>query len=397
MEDKVYNILWIDDEHESLKGAKMRAKRNGIHLLPYKSLNGGISELERNYSIYDGVLLDAKFFENEDDIQGTEDTYNIHRAKERLLQLPKKFDLFVLTGQAEAYQDNTFKKAFKDVYKKGSDQDIERLFIDMKAAADKQEDTQLRHEHKRVFDVCSDRYLGDHAEQIIINLLKVDNDPNIENQFNGIRKIMEDLFLSFKKFNLLPDEFINPIALNESSKFLSGKDYNGELHIIKGYIHYEETHLPRQIAYYLKSILAVTQAGSHRTHIDNHVRYVSTPYLFKSVLYQLLDVLVWFKLYIDSNPQTGNWEKVEKEQDAHSTPSTENIKGTVIFIHDHKGYGFFKSDVNTEKVIIPPNLVGNHGLYEGMAIRVEIEEYTYHKTGEIKNRVKTIHPMDVTD
>ena len=118
MEDTFYNILWIDDEHETLSGTKGRAKRNGINLIPFKSLNGGMSELERNYPFYDGVLLDAMIFEYEDDVKGSEDTYNVHRAKEQLLQLKKKFEIFVLTGQAEAYEDKTFKKAFTKVYKK---------------------------------------------------------------------------------------------------------------------------------------------------------------------------------------------------------------------------------------------------------------------------------------
>ena len=95
MEDIVYNILWIDDEHETLTGTKGRAKRNGIQLIPFKSLNAGMSELEQNYPFYDGVLLDAKFLENEDDIKGSEDTENVHRAKEQLLQLKKKFEIFV--------------------------------------------------------------------------------------------------------------------------------------------------------------------------------------------------------------------------------------------------------------------------------------------------------------
>jgi hypothetical protein len=82
MEDIFYNILWIDDEHETLSGTKGRAKRNGINLIPYKSLDGGMSELERNYPYYDGVLLDAKFFENEDDEAGSEDTYASFRAKD---------------------------------------------------------------------------------------------------------------------------------------------------------------------------------------------------------------------------------------------------------------------------------------------------------------------------
>jgi predicted 3-demethylubiquinone-9 3-methyltransferase (glyoxalase superfamily) len=171
MEKVFFNILWIDDEHETLTGTKGRAKRNGINLIPFKSLNAGMDELERNYPFYDGILLDAKFFENEDDAKGTEDTYNVHRAKERLLQLKKKFEVFILTGQAEAYEDKTFKKAFTKVYKKGSDEEIDRLFSNIKEAAVTQVDTQIRHSYKRVFEVCTEKYIGELAGQDILNLL----------------------------------------------------------------------------------------------------------------------------------------------------------------------------------------------------------------------------------
>jgi hypothetical protein len=62
---------------------------------------------------------------------------------------------------------------------------------------------------------------------------------------------------------------------------------------------------------YLRSILSVTQAGSHRSEIDLHVKTIKTPFLLKSVFFQLLDVLAWFKMYVDSNPKTENWVKVE--------------------------------------------------------------------------------------
>ena len=190
MEKKFYNILWIDDEHEGMSGFKGDAKFNDIQLVPYKSLNEGISELKKNYSIYDGVLLDAKFFENEDDVRGSEDTDNVHRAKEELSGLPKKFDVFVLTGQAEAYEDKTFNKAFKKVYKKGIDEDIERLFVDVKSAANKLQDTQIRHEYNRVFDVCNERYIGETAAHDLLELLNYNGCET--GKFNQIRKKVED-------------------------------------------------------------------------------------------------------------------------------------------------------------------------------------------------------------
>lgn len=390
MEDIFYNILWIDDEHETLTGTKGRAKRNGINLIPFKSLNSGMDELERNYPFYDGVLLDAKFFENEDDVQGTEDTYNVHRAKERLLQIKKKFEVFVLTGQAEAYEDKTFKKAFTNIYKKGSDEEIDRMFSDIRIAAAKQEDTQIRHNYKRVFDVCTEKYIGEFAGQDILNLLKVKDETNIDNYFNAIRKVIEDLFIAFNKFNLLPAEFVaHGVALNESSKFLAGKGADGTLFSEKGYQHFEETHLPKQIASYLRSILSITQAGSHRSEIDNYVKTIRTTYLLKSLSFQLLDVLIWFKMYVDSNPKKENWIKVETETE-ETKHSEVYICGKVININPHIGFAFFKPDEGGDNIFIPPHLVTNHSLIEELPVQVEIEEYTDNRTNLLKNRVKCI-------
>jgi len=392
MKDILYIILWIDDEHEALSGTKGRAKRNGINLIAFKSLNGGMSELERNYPFYDGVLLDAKFLENEDDTEGTEDTYNVHRAKEQLLQLKKKFEIFVLTGQAEAYEDKTFKQAFTKVYKKGSDTEIDRLFADIKEAAAGQEDTQLRHAYKRVFDVCTEKYIGEYAGQDILNLLKVDDESNIDNHFNAIRKIVEDLFSAFHKFNLLPAEFVTPnVALNQSSIFLSGQEQNERTDAVyKQHKHLEETHLTPQISYYLRSILAVTQSGSHRSSIDHHVRAVKTSFLLKSVFFQLLDVLVWFKMYVDSNPKIENWEVIESTTESRETEDIELIQGKVININPQKGFAFFKPDALGDNAFIPPHLVKTHSLQDEMNIQVEIEEYTDNRDGEQKTRVKRI-------
>jgi len=392
MEGIFYNILWIDDEHKTLGGTKGRAKRNGIKLIPFKSLNGGMSELERNYPFYDGVLLDAKFFENEDDEKGTENTYNVHRAKEQLLQLKKKFEVFILTGQAEVYEDKTFKKAFTKVYKKGSDKEIDRLFADIKKSAALQEDTQIRHTYKRVFEVCTERYIGEFAGQDILNLLKIKDDINIESHFNTIRKVVEDLFLAFNKYKLLPNEFINPnIALNPSSIFLAGLEQRENTkNIYKQHRHLPDTHLDPQIVYYLKNILAVTQSGSHRSDTGTFVRSVKTPFLLKSIIFQLLDVIVWFKMYVDSNPKIENWENIETPDISGNSEKEKPISGEVININTQKGFAFLEPDILENNIFIPPHMVTSYSLVEGMKIKVEIEDYKHNRTFETKTRVKKI-------
>jgi len=106
-------------------------------------------------------------------------------------------------------------------------------------------------------------------------------------------------------------------------------------------------------------------------------------------LYQLLDVLIWFKMHVDSNPKTGNWVKIEAVNETTEI-KTYSIQGKVINTNRLKGFAFFKPDSIGENVYIPPNLVSNHSLIDGMTITVEIEEYIDSKTNELKSKVKRI-------
>jgi hypothetical protein len=316
MEHIVFNIFWIDDDHETLQGFKGRAKRNGIQLFPFKSLIAGMSELEKNRSFYDGVLLDAKFLENEDDIKGTEDTDNIHRAKEQLLQLKKKFEIFVLTGQAEAYEDTTFNKAFKNVYNKGSDENIERLFIDIKNAAVSQQDFQIRNEFKRVFDICGEKYLGSKFFEPILDLLKKvkltnDFEPTKDNLL-PIRKIIESSFDRLFELGIIPEEIYRE-GFNPIVKFLCNNKNNSGYFVSKEFMH-------STLAYFFDNLVFVTQDSQHdskklKLNVDDYIASIKSPYLFKSLVFQLLDYLIWLKEFIDenSNPEVNKnlWTKNE--------------------------------------------------------------------------------------
>lgn len=380
---QTFKILWIDDEHESLASFKGEARRNGIELEPFKSMNGGMDHLERNYRDYDGVLLDARMFEDEHNIAGSEDDEYVYRAKERLLQIPKKFELFILTGAPELQGDGSFRKAFKKVYAKGSDDDISQLFTDLKESARALEDTQIRHTYRRAFAVCTEKYIGEQAGQDLLGLLKVDDKTDFQENLNCMRKIVEDLFSAFAKFELLPNEFVSrKVELTASSKFLAGfKNYNGDPSKESKYHHLEETHLPKPIANFLKSILDVTQPGSHRTAIDEHIRMVNTHYLMKSVLYQLMDVLIWFKIYIDGKPKTQNWTRIDVQKTAPIYVD-EWVKGVVIELNNEKGFAFFKPAEGGNNVYIPRHLVEEYSLENGSAIEVQT-----------KIRVKRIRKM----
>ena len=221
--------------------------------------------------------------------------------------------------------------------------------------------------------------------------MKVNNDLSIEDPFNTIRKIVEDLFMSFCKFRLLPLEFVTPgVALNESSKFLTGKAADGTPFIERGFRNLEETHLPSHISSSLRSLLSITQSGSHRSSIDLHVKSIKTPYLFKSLLFQLFDILTWFKAYVDSDPKTENWIRIENIVEPILVSIEHPITGKVININQQKGFAFFKPDSPGANVFIPPHLVVDHALNDQMPVSVLIEEYVDQRTYKKETRVKQI-------
>ena len=370
MTDKKYNILWFDDEHEELKGFKLQAAQHGINLFAYKSRKGGFDELERNYPFYDGVLLDAKFFENEDDVAKSEDLKQLIKAKERLQTLPKKFKPFILTGQIQLFDDTTFNSLFPDYYRKGVSEDIKQLFDDIKKAADQQKDTQIRHEYHRVFEVCTEKYIGESAARDLLNIFHNKNEWNTDVYLSTIRRFIQDIFEQFNKHELLPDAFVTPhVALNESSKFLTGR-------IEKGYKLNKESYLPKVVTDSLRFVLDITQPGAHRSQVDAHLKEMNAPYLFDGVLNQLLDIILWFKSYIDSKPIKNNWVRA--------------MEGKVINIGPNQGYAFLKPYNQGGNLYIPGDLIQKHNLSEGTKIKAEIEEYTDDQTNKLKTQAKNI-------
>lgn len=305
-----YKILWIDDEHEELKSLIGQAKAKEIELVPFKSFNRGIEELEKNYLFYDAVLLDAKIFENENDIKGSEDTEFSIRAKEKILKLPKAFEIFVLTGQSEVYTDNTYKKVFKKVYRKAIASDINRLFTDLTESAQKQTDTQIRLEFIDIFKLCNENYLGKELSGIILRIIKESKNPAeiYQNRYNDLRKIIESLYKVLNKHSLIPDEVFNSKNwISQCTYFLNGTHEEFKIH---------ENAIHPAISYSLKQLVNITQDASHgiseklRLDINGLYTINKTPYLFLSALYALFEILIYFHKSFIINFDNGQNQKL---------------------------------------------------------------------------------------
>ena len=97
--------------------------------------------------------------------------------------------------------------------------------------------------------------------------------------------------------------------------------------------------------------------------------------MFKSVLYQLMDVMIWFKQYVDDEPKTQNWSLLE-------TDNKDWIIGEVTSI-DNRSYGRFKPYGSDQYYNISKNLVSSEKLTVGCEIEVE---------AIVRKQVKSIKP-----
>jgi len=371
-----YTVLWVDDEHEGLGGFKELAKDENIKLDAVRSLDEFKAKLTAGYENYDGIITDARFFKTINQATGTENEDALYDLKEFILEsIPKKFKLFVYTGQPDLVGGAQFNKMFKDVYEKSKDE--ERLFLDLKIAADKLPEMQIKKSYPRVFEVFNDHYLPKSSIKDLLKFL----DDEIEHDKSSIkmaRDFIEDLFRSFAKHAIIPKHFIDrEVKLTGTSKFLSGD-------IVDGYKLNESSLPPNTIRELLYYLVRTTNRSSHRSDIDHHINNLGTDYMHRSVKFALLDVIIWFKLYIDQKPLANNWSN------NWSNNRPENyVMGRVFDIREE--IAFLKpTDTRLgNKVIIPPKLFKSNELYEGQKIGCVIESYS-NKEGKLMKRVKEI-------
>jgi hypothetical protein len=293
---KKYNILWIDDEHEKMSGFKIQAADNDIMLNAFKSRNAGIAELLKKYILYDGVIFDAKFFEDEDDASGSEDLGALNKAKESLVQLPKKFEMFVLTGQAHLFQDKTFNTFVPKYFRKGIADDINKLFAELKQSADRQVDTQIRHNHQEMFSVFSSGYLPAEIELQVLELIKAElpvNRVEIKSMLSNIRSIHESCLLQLEAIKVLPDA---NAAFSSVVKHLSGNKNpaNGYKATTKEYQNDAIENLNKWLYFTCGKYI-------HNLKDENYNGYMISKYAAESLRNGILELLLWFKKTYEEN------------------------------------------------------------------------------------------------
>lgn len=368
----MYNVLWFDDEHQEREDIKESAHLNDIRLFPFCSAEEGLNELERNLGRYDAVLVDGIFYRASDSSSVSDRAFDAVAKRLSELTLRRALPWFVLSGQPSFARDSPFLLVHKEgkVYDKADPQQLNRLWIDMKAAISEQPEAQIRHEFSRVFAVCTERYVGEQAQRPLLTILKSLKTPSApiddEAYFTQLRIVLEWMFRAAHRLGLLHERCINDkgiVNLTESALFLSGEPtrYLG--------VKCAKSHFPKFIANMVERILLITGAASHTVdpqieHNINLKEYraiVRSPYLLYSLTFQVADILLWFKEYADANGDVelnrSLWQEIPW------------IPGEIVSI-SLNGFAKFQPTDGRPTLTIPPEKVKAHKLQASQRVEV---------------------------
>lgn len=398
---KKYKVIWFDDEHENFQSMKDEALLEKVQLIGYSNAKDGIPELKNNYKAYDAVILDGLFLTSTEHSGTDMDQTAFGEVAKVINELKAKgiiMPWFIYSGQISFVKDkNVLVDVLKDssfangkVFDKNKDDDFDELLIEIKRAADNQIISQYRHKYPNAFALCSDQYLGDKQFDRVLKIIQdIENAEKIENsqdQLNPLRKIVEAIFKKLSDKRLIPEEiFNNPGWINGCSYFLANK------HI--GFKQNDVYVLP-VIAENFHRLLNIIQDASHgegnlNLGVDKYIADQKNHYLYISCIYLLLDIMDWFKKFVDNNPDNDKnklkWTKKEIE-----SPVIDGdwIPGKIVKIEN--GWGTFKPNSGSPTISIIPTMVTEFTL----ALDNELEVITTPSMDGLKTHITALKKIN---
>lgn len=146
------------------------------------------------------------------------------------------------------------------------------------------------------------------AEKLLLEGLRlayVDDisDVSVEDLFNPLRKLVERIMAACRREKILPKIG----SLNQFQRFLSNREVN-PFKLLKTDL------MPKALAHAFEFFLDITQDGSHgddealELGVDNYVSQMKSQNLFQAVLHIAMDILLWYGNVADSLSGEKLWQ-----------------------------------------------------------------------------------------
>ena len=269
-----YHVIWIDDKYETFDGFITNAAMDGVGVEPFKYGKDGIEALKANIDYWDGVVLDVKCCYEEGDLDVAD---NFFRLKEEVLDIKhtqrRELPFYVYSAQPDILSDSMFLASLngKKLYEKAINDDD--LIRDIIAEAEKLPETKLR--LKYLADIPFPELYTELYE--ILRFIE-DGTTNVPDPIEKVRLVLNWVMKYCNEVGVLPVKH-NGSNLSECSVFLGKKEM--------------QKYVPLHIQRSMHSAVDISNNASHREEVFNTVRSNKAPFLVRSTVFDLLNILVW--------------------------------------------------------------------------------------------------------
>ncbi len=305
-------IALVDDDQAYAEAQVATAVKHGFAVTWFKTWAQAKAPVREKR--FKAVILDAKG--QIDENSPTEDIDHLIEARRDLDQW-KGANIHIPYVINTGFDEGATKQRRDERrYLKGNEKE---LYAELKVLVDRSNEQALRDRFSDVFAVLKAPYLEPAADPLFMNALlfveRGDKSGSDRLLMNPLRQVIEHLFYAVHRQGMLPDILVTPrINQRLSALYLRG---DRVLHPSKSSptvaLRCDRKPMPRIIADALDNILRVSSESSHADEtiegtnyaLDNRealLEHGVTPYLLSTIVFQLMDVLVWFKRFAEAHP-----------------------------------------------------------------------------------------------
>ena len=306
-----YNIIWADDECFTLEkdeNIRLMFDDRGIEVLAYVPTSDELRKALDNYKDkVDAVVIDGNFSRDSisplepNDISGLVHSLSLIE----LVNIKRDIPFFLYTGKKQLLQEicsNGELKYFNDnnrIFQKGHLKElVDAIIYDVDHIQSiefrvKKKYGQILKFAETIDDVCSDNLY-----EFLLNEARDITFQRTELMFNDLRNILEKIVAFCNDLEITPKEVK---SLNNFKHYwcdcLDKIRWDGPVQCPKRYKDFEL--MPKVITSTLWNYIDILQDGSHskpglRLFVREYVTETKSPFLFRTCLYQTLDILRWF-------------------------------------------------------------------------------------------------------
>lgn len=294
-------VIWIDDNSLDYWGAPTEmanmvmdeAYDYGIEITPYSTYKEGLAALWKEPSRWNAIILDVR----DERAQKDDEVEGFHWAQQEIHEFWSKQNrkdpyLFVFSG-VDQYVSNggsLIRKrdyARKRVYAKPSEANL--MFEDIQKVMEVSDLYQIKKKYEDVFDAIQTLNWSEEERTRLFTLIysiEKENERRNDQFFNDIRKLLEGpVIKALSDLSIFSKEIK---SLNERCKFVGKRNFM--------------EHIPVYIQRSFHSLADISNNASHATDhstekkhlcVTSDVIYGKAPYLLKSCLYELLNIIIW--------------------------------------------------------------------------------------------------------